>query len=263
MHICEVFVSDEEYPTYFVKLEGVRGKVAEELELSGDVLDIATGSAYYVMALARKHPGVHVTAIDIAGLDTARGNVDEAGLSSRVTLMEMDATSLLFRDNSLDHVVNFPGLEDIHMTRGRVGVEKAFIEAHRVKPGGSFSFAAMPSDEAETMAQRNEIEVFSWIYDATWLTRAQYMDLISGSGLAFVCSKVFRTGKKLNAEQAREEMRFACENVPALYGRSARGFDEAWERFGDSITEHGRGHYSRLEFFVTRKPQPSSPSCAA
>jgi ubiquinone/menaquinone biosynthesis C-methylase UbiE len=229
--------------------------VAEELGLAGDVLDIATGSAYYAMALARKHPDVQVTAIDVAGLETARGNVDEAELSSRVTLREMDATSLLFRDESFDHVVNFLGLEDTHMTRGRVGVEKAFMEAHRVlKPGGSFCFVAMPSDGAETPAQRNEIEVFSWICDATWLTKAQYMDLISSSGLVFEYSKVFRTGKKLTVEQAKEEIEFACENVPAIYSRPARGFDEAWERFGDSITEHGMGHYSRLELFVTRKP---------
>jgi len=250
--VCEAFVSDEEYPTYFVKLEGMRGKVAEELELSGDVLEIATGSAYYAMALARKHPDIHVTAIDVAGLNTALENVDKAGLSSRITLREMDATSLEFRDGSFDHVVNFLGLEDIHMTRGREGVEKAFNEAHRVlKPSGSFCFAVMPSDEAETMAQRTEIEVFSWVCDATWLTRAEYMDMISGSGLAFEYSKVFRTGKKLTVDQAKQEIAFACDNVTGIYGRSARGFDEAWERFGDSITEHGMGHYSRLELFVT------------
>ncbi len=250
----EAFVSDEEYPTYFVKLEGMREKVAEELELSGDVLDMATGSAYYAMALARVHPDIHLTAIDVAGLETARENVDKAGLSNRITLRGMDATSLEFSDGRFDHVVNFLGLEDIHMTRGREGVEKAFNEAHRVlKPGGSFSFAAMPSDEAETPAQRNEIDVFSWICDATWLTRAEYLSLVSGSGLAFEYSKVFRTGKKLNVEQAREEMEFACENVPAIYGRPARGFDEAWERFGGSITEHGMGHYSRVELFVTTK----------
>jgi ubiquinone/menaquinone biosynthesis C-methylase UbiE len=251
--MCEVFISDEEYPAYFVKLEGMRGKAADELELSGDVLDVATGSAYYAMALARKHPNIHVTAIDIVGLKTARENVEEAGLSSRIMLREMDATSLSFEAGSFDHVVNFLGLEDIHMTRGREGVEKAFSEARRVlRPGGSFCFAAMPSDGAETPAQRNEIAVFSWICDATWLTRAEYMDLISGSGLSFEYSKVFRTGKKLTVDQAKEEIAFACDNVPVIYGRPARGFDEAWERFGDSITEHGMGHYSRLELFVTR-----------
>jgi ubiquinone/menaquinone biosynthesis C-methylase UbiE len=249
----EAFVSDEEYPTYFVKLEGVRDKVAAELgDLAGDVLDVATGSAYFAMALARKHPEIHVTAIDIDGLETAGKNVSEGQLSDRITLREMDATSLEFKDGSFDHVVNFLGLEDIHMTRGRKGVEKTFKEAHRVlKPGGSFCFVAMPSDMAETPAQRNEIEVFSWICDATWLTRAEYMDMISGSGLVFEYSKVFRTGKKLTVDQAKEEIAFACDNVPAIYGRPARSFDEVWERFGDRIKEHGMGHYLRLELFVT------------
>ena len=159
----EAYVSDEEYPTYFVTLDGMRKTVASELgPLAGEVLDVATGSAYFAMALAGKHPDIHVTAIDIHGLETARENVDERRLTDRITLREMDATSLEFEDGIFDHVVNFLGLEDIHMTRGREGVEKAFTEAHRVlKPGGSFCFVAMPSDEAETQAQRNEVEVFS------------------------------------------------------------------------------------------------------
>lgn len=174
----EAFVSDEEYPTYFVTLEGMRETVSAELgDLTGDVLDMATGSAYFALALARKHPDIHVTAIDINGLETARENVNEGKLSDRITLREMDASSLRFQAESFDHVVNFLGLEDVHMTRGREGVEEAFKEAHRVlRPGGSFCFVAMPSDEAETQAQRNEIEVFSWICDATWLTRVEYMD---------------------------------------------------------------------------------------
>ncbi len=79
------------------------------------------------------------------------------------------------------------------------------------------------------------------------------MDLVSGSGLILEYSRVFRTRKKLTEEQAGEEGGFVCENVPAIYGRPARGFDEAWERFRRSITEHGLGHYSRVELFVTRK----------
>ena len=69
----EAFVSDEQYSTYFVSLEGMRETVAAELgDLAGDVLDMATGSAYFAMALVRKHPDIHVTAIDIDGLKTAR-----------------------------------------------------------------------------------------------------------------------------------------------------------------------------------------------
>ena len=46
----EAFVSDDEYPTYYVKLESMRETVAAELVgLAGDVLDIATGSAHFAM----------------------------------------------------------------------------------------------------------------------------------------------------------------------------------------------------------------------
>jgi len=59
----EAYVSDEEYPTYFVTLDGMRKTVASELgPLAGEVLDVATGSAYFAMALAGKHPDIHVTA---------------------------------------------------------------------------------------------------------------------------------------------------------------------------------------------------------
>lgn len=251
----EAYVSDEEYPTYFTRLEGLRERVAEELRgIGGAVLDVAAGSAYFSMALAETHPVVRVTAIDISGLEAAAKNVEARGLTDRVTLREMDATSLGFPAGSFDHAVNFLGLEDIHMTRGREGVERTFSEVHRVlKPGGSFSFAAMPSDQAETPAQELEIEVFSWICDATWLTRAEYLELLDASGFDLMRSKVFRTGKKLTVEQAKEEILFACENVPVIYGKSTPTFDEAYGRFGERIENHGMGHYSRLELFVTRK----------
>ena len=49
----EALVSDDEYPTYYVKLEGMRETVAAELvDIAGDVLDIATGSAYFAIAQA-------------------------------------------------------------------------------------------------------------------------------------------------------------------------------------------------------------------
>ena len=51
----EEHVSDEEYPTYFTRLRGLRRSVAASLPLehSMKILDIATGSAYFAMELAR------------------------------------------------------------------------------------------------------------------------------------------------------------------------------------------------------------------
>ncbi len=46
--------------------------------------------------------------------------------------------------------------------------------------------------------------------------QSRVLDLISGSGLVLENSKVFRTGKKLTIKQAKEEMAFACDNVPVI-----------------------------------------------
>jgi ubiquinone/menaquinone biosynthesis C-methylase UbiE len=254
--MSEVFVSDREYPTYFTTLGGLREKIAESLPFSqGNVLDVATGSAYFAAAVAKVRPRVKITAIDIGKLDTAKLVVEKSGAAERVTLMNMDAAKMDFPPNSFDHAVNFLGLEDVHMTRGRKGVEDTFKEVHRVlKPGGTFSFTVMPSDRAETPAQALEVEVFSFICDATWLKEAEYVRIAESRGLVVQSKRVFKTGKKLTLEQARQEIAYAAENVPRLYGRNARSFDDAWNRFSERIRQNGLGHYSRVELFVTRRP---------
>jgi len=254
--MSEVFVNDREYPTYFGTLGGLREKIAEALPFSqGNVLDVATGSAYFAAAVAKTRPRVKITAIDIGRLDTAKMVVEKSGVADRVTLANMDATRMEFPPNSFDHAINFLGLEDIHMTRGRKGVEDTFKEVHRVlKPGGTFSFTVMPSDKAETLAQALEVEVFSYICDATWLKEAEYVRIAESRGLVVQSKRVFKTGKKLTLEQARQEMAYAVENVPRLYGRNARSFDDAWNKYRERIRLNGLGHYSRVELFVARRP---------
>ena len=254
--MSEVFVNDREYPTYFTTLGGLREKIAESLPFSqGNVLDVATGSAYFAAAVAKIRPRAKITAIDIGKLDTAKLVVEKSGAADRVTLVNMDAAKMDFPPNSFDHAVNFLGLEDIHMTRGRKGVEDTFKEVHRVlKPGGTFSFTVMPSDRAETPAQALEVEVFSFICDATWLKETEYVRIAESRGLVVQSKRVFKTGKKLTLEQARQEIAYAVENVPRLYGRNARSFDDAWNRYRERIRQNGLGHYSRVELFVTRRP---------
>ena len=254
--MSEVFVSDREYPNYFNTVGGLREKIAESLPFSqGTILDVATGSAFFAAAVAKVRPRARITAIDIGKLDAARMVLEKSGAADRVTLLNMDATKMDFPNSSFDHAVNFLGLEDIHMTRGRKGVEDTFKEVHRVlKPGGTFSFTAMPSDRAETPAQALEVEVLSYICDATWLKEAEYLRIAESRGLVVQSRKVFKTGKKLTLEQARQEIEYATENVPRLYGRAARSFDDAWGKYKERIRQNGLGHYSRVELFVTRRP---------
>jgi hypothetical protein len=150
--------------------------------------------------------------------------------------------------------VNFLGLEDIHMTRGIGGLRGTFRGVGRVvKQGGHFSFVVMPPEEAETPAQRLEVEVFSRVLGATWLSADEYLELLGDAGFSLVRREAFHTGMKLTPGQAREEIRFACEEAPKIFGVKTISFEEAWSIFGDEIEREGLGHYSRVVLMIAKK----------
>lgn len=256
--MCETYVRREEYPTYYKTLEGLRTKVAAKIPIipRAHVLDIATGYAYFAVELVKCAEDIRVTGIDISddSVCKARATVAEHGLHERINIVRMDATSMHFADGMFDMAVNFTGLEDIHMTRGKEGVADVFSEVHRVlKPGAFFCFVAMPIDEMETDAQKLEVALFSYICNATWLTMPEYRALTCQTGFDIIECDRFTTGKKLTAEQTQEEIRFACNQVPRIYGIATPRFDDVWEKFGEAIQEHGCGHLSKTVLFITRK----------
>lgn len=80
------------------------------------ILDLATGTADFALAAARRFPDARVTGVDLtpAMLEVGRRKVDEAGLGSRVALEEGNACALACEDASFDAAVcafgfrNFP-----------------------------------------------------------------------------------------------------------------------------------------------------------
>ena len=80
------------------------------------ILDLATGTADFALAAARRFPGARVTGVDLtpAMLDVGRRKVEAAGLADRVELQEGDACALACADASADVVTcafgfrNFP-----------------------------------------------------------------------------------------------------------------------------------------------------------
>ena len=80
------------------------------------ILDLATGTADFAMAAARRFPSAFVTGVDLtpAMLDVGRRKVEAAGLADRVSLEEGDACALACADASADVAVcafgfrNFP-----------------------------------------------------------------------------------------------------------------------------------------------------------
>ena len=259
--MIEEFVSAKEYPAYFAKLNGLRRKIATELPIAGPmrILDVATGQGYFAMEILDIHRAARAVGIDIARTDiqAARRNAEQSGMTDRFQPMEMDATAMSFTPRSFDIAVNFLGLEDIHMTRGKNGVRKAFLEVHRVlKPGGYFSFVAMPPEEMETEAQKLDVTLFSEIFGATWLGVREYEKMLRESGFRPLSRKKHYTGKRLTWEQARKEIEFACENVPKIYGIDAPSIRSVWDKYGREIHKHGLGHYSKVISFLNQSVGP-------
>ena len=91
-------------------------RLAGEAPFLRRILDLATGTADFAIAAARRFPGVRVTGVDLtpAMLDVGRRKVEAAGLAGRVSLKEGDACALTCADASFDATVcafgfrNFP-----------------------------------------------------------------------------------------------------------------------------------------------------------
>jgi ubiquinone/menaquinone biosynthesis C-methylase UbiE len=254
----EEYVSAEEYPTYFSELSNLRSIIASDLpiEVSMRILDLGTGHGFFALQLARQEHSLRIVGIDISPSDIlrARKKLEGYDFEDRVKFIEMDAADMSFPSASFDMIVNFLGLEDVHMTTGRNGVQDTFLEVNRVlRPNGHFCFAAMPPDEMETEAQKIEVAVFSYICGAMWLDTGEYQEMLVRAGLKLAGRRSYYTGKKLSPEHARIEIRFACENVPKIYGVSTASFEETWTKFGKDIEQHGMGHYSKVVLFVAQK----------
>jgi len=256
--MIEEYLSDEEYEDYFPKLNNLRKKIADALPIKPNmsVLDLATGYGYFAIEVAKQEKNLKIIGIDISQNDilSAKRNVKEYNC---VEIIQMDASEMSFSDGSFDIVVNFLGLEDIHMTQGREGVKKTFLEVYRIlKPEGYFCFVVMPPEEMETEAQRKEVEVFSYICDATWLSSQEYGSMLKEAGFTLISKTNYLTGKKLTATQAREEIEFACDNVPMIYGRKTPSFEKVWTKFGDNIERNGMGHYSKTVLMIAQRRHP-------
>jgi ubiquinone/menaquinone biosynthesis C-methylase UbiE len=256
--VIEEYISNLEFQTYFEKLNGLRLRIARDLSLKPDmrILDLATGSGFFAIEVAKLDRTLRITGIDISQSDirNARKNIKRQGLNDRVEILDMDATKMRFHPEEFDMAINFTGLEDIHMTRGRAGVEKTFLEVNRVlKPKSFFCFVAMPPEEMETEAQKIEVALFSYICDATWLAAEEYEEILQRANFRLIRKRSYYTGKKLTPEQAKAEIRFACKTDPKIYGISTPPFEEIWAKFGRDIEKNGLGYYSKVLLFIAQK----------
>jgi ubiquinone/menaquinone biosynthesis C-methylase UbiE len=256
--MIEKYVSNKEYNTYYETLSNLRSRIAKDLpvESNAKILDVGTGYSYFAIEIAKLNKNVRLTGIDISKecVYKARINVKKEKLQNRIEIKKMDAINMEFNDEEFDMVVNFTGLEDIHMSRGKTGVYKTFSEVSRVlKSNSYFCFVVMPPEEMETAAQRIEVELFSYICDATWLSVDEYLKMLDNNDFKLIRKKNYYTNKKLTVEQAKEEIIYSCDNDPKIYGVKTKPFDDVWNKFGEDIEKNGLGHYSKVILFIANK----------
>ena len=256
--MVERYLSDKEYKDYFSKLNNVRYKIIKDLPIKRGmhILDLATGYGFFAIETIRRDKTIKISAIDVAKNDVlnARKNTEDQGLAGRIKIFEMDATNMNFPNGHFDMVVNFLGLEDIYMTKGRKGVQKTFVEVNRVlKPRGYFCFVIMPPDAMETQAQKIEVALYSYICNATWLNYKEYKTMLKNTKFKFINKKTYHTHKKLTPKQAKTEIKFACKNVPKLYGIRTPSFKDVWSKFGKHIEKNGLGQCSKVVLIMAQK----------
>ena len=99
-----------------------------------DILDMATGTGDFAIALARKSPaGGRITGIDISSemLAGCRHKIEKKGLTEKISLTHGDCENLPFDDGKFDAVTAGFGVRNFE------NLEKGISEMFRVlKPGG-------------------------------------------------------------------------------------------------------------------------------
>jgi ubiquinone/menaquinone biosynthesis C-methylase UbiE len=252
------YLTDEEYKTYWLKLEGIRKAISGSLELKPGVkiLDVGTGSGFFSLELAK-----HIERGKIVGIDTveeaisrARKLVKAAKVSNIVSITEMDALELSFSNDYFGLVTSFLGMRDIHMTRRKRGVKKAVQEMIRVlKPTGKIVLCITPPEDMETEDQKIAVKLEGEIFGAKSLPRKFYLDIFEQNNVVLRETRTYYTHKKLTAAQTRQELKDGLEMASQVYGRKVPSFNDVWGKYGKEIEAVGYGMYSEIVVLIGQK----------
>ena len=108
--MIEQYISDEEYLTYFSKLNNLRHRIAGDLPIKPGmyILDLATGYGFFAMELIKRDRKLKIVGIDISQNDilNARKNVKEHTLEEYIEVIEMGSTNMNFPGEDFDMVVS-------------------------------------------------------------------------------------------------------------------------------------------------------------
>lgn len=260
------YFSDDEYQSAFFEFGGLRGDIAKKIhalraEDNYVILDLLTGHGLLTAELAKCFPKSRIIgtglASDIASnlrvKESERYPVDTWGTFEYV---HCDVARLPFDSACFDIVANFLGLEDVLMTSGMKGLQMLFEELGRVTKSGALIQIAI-AEYGETPEERLAKEVWNVIgLNAIFLSRDRYLQFLKKQAIYLESEYVLEIHRKMTANQAREELEFACKDAPhtfSQFGVTAIKFDDLWRRFGSQIEETGMAYWSRIRVMLLSK----------
>ena len=260
------YLTDEEYQTYWLKLEGLRKDISESLELNTGmkILDVGTGWGLFAIEMAKHLKEGEIVGIDITFEDVnmARKLAKDARIVGIVSILKMDAVKLSFADNCFDLATSFLGMRDIHMTRGKKGVRKAVEEMIRVvKPNGKIVLCVTPPEDMETKDRKIAVKLEGKIFGAESMPKKFYIDIFGENNVVLRETRAFLTNKKLTAGQAKTELREGIEIARKIYGKKVPSFKEVWDRYEKDIETVGYGMYSKIMMLAAQKLGVKRSSC--
>lgn len=252
------YLTDEEYRTYWFRLEGLRTKISESLGLyvGMKILDVGTGYALFAIEMAKQIKMGEIVGIDIVndGISNAKKLVKQAEVADIVSIVKMDAVKLSFSDDCFDVATSFLGMRDIYMTRGRKGVKKAVEEMTRVvKPGGRIVLCITPPEDMETEDQRIAVKLEGEIFGARSLPKKFYLDILKENKFVLGETRAYFTHKKMTFDQTKIEFKEGIEIAKKIYGKRVPSFEEVWDKYGRKIGTSGYGMYSKIVMLVAQK----------
>jgi ubiquinone/menaquinone biosynthesis C-methylase UbiE len=257
------YFSDEEYRRVFGEFEDIRKKIATlvvtRLQNGPQrVLDLLSGHGYLSAELAQVCPSCLIDGTglknDLDSFNALRSSdFYPSSIWKNIRYTECDVTSLPFDDHTFDSVINFLGLEDVMMTQGKTGLNSTFSEVSRVTKKTALvqlSIVEYGNSPEERIAE----EVWSNIgLNAVFLSKKFYQKTLADHGFGVISEDVFRVRKKMTLDQAKEELRFACEQAPIIFKQfdvTAVSFEELMSRFGERIKQHGMAFYPNIRVLL-------------
>lgn len=260
------YLTDSEYERAFFEFGNFRSSIADRVSglvssRKNTILDFLAGHGLLSAEMAIRFPESKICAIglrnDVKSWERVRkSNRFPERIWRNFQYLTADVRQIPLRSSSCEIIVSFLGLEDLHMTSGKKGTNRAISEMGRVAKDNALVQISMV-EYGDTPEEKIANEVWNVIgLGATFLEKEHYIQLFEKEGFHPVDEVQLQWTRKMTASQAKEELQFACNEAPRIFshfGVEAIAFDDLWSRFGARIEEHGMAYWSQVTAIILRR----------